>query len=322
MFETEPGLKPLPTYEHNGITRMRYAQLGYVALNVTSLERSRSFYESMVGLQYSGGGAGHVFFRHSDDHHNFVLHQAAEPGLRHIGWELEDEETVSDSFALLQHRRHDVRWLAPAECDFLHLDRGFVLTDPSGVKHAYYSGLSKFALEPFQPTVANILRLGHVVLKTDVYERALDFAFNEQNFRASDSVRGKIMFMRGFPSPFHHGLGIANSTKRGLHHVNFMVDSIDDVGRALSRFQANGVPIVYGPGRHPTSDSVFLYFLDPDGLTLEYSFGMERFDEHRPRKARVFESVSKLDTWNSRQDPAFAAVGSIATEGVLSNAHS
>ena len=66
-----------------------------------------------------------------------------------------------------------------------------------------------------------------------------------------------------------------------------MVTEIDDVGRGLARFKAKDVPVVYGPGRHPASTSVFLYFLDPDGMTLEYSFGMEQFPERRSRGRRA-----------------------------------
>ena len=36
-----------------------------------------------------------------------------------------------------------------------------------------------------------------------------------------------------------------------------------------------GVPIASGPRRHPPSDRMFLCYLDPDGITVEYGFGME-----------------------------------------------
>lgn len=46
------------------------------------------------------------------------------------------------------------------------------------------------------------------------------------------------------------------------------------------------MPVVFGPGRRPASTSVFLYFLDPDGMTLEYSFGMEEFPQIGARAPR------------------------------------
>jgi hypothetical protein len=57
---------------------------------------------------------------------------------------------------------------------------------------------------------------------------------------------------------------------------------------------------------------VFLYFLDLDGLTVEYSCGMEKFDEAEPRTPRQWpvEPLS-VDTWGSRRDPVTGAHGHI-----------
>ena len=38
----------------------------------------------------------------------------------------------------------------------------------------------------------------------------------------------------------------------------------DDIGKALYRIKQHDIKVVFGPGRHPPSDSVFFYFLDPD----------------------------------------------------------
>ena len=97
-----------------------------------------------------------------------------------------------------------------------------------------------------------------------------------------------------------------------LHHVNFMVTEINDIGRALHRLRAQGVPIVHGPGKHPTSGSIFLYFLDPDGITLEYSFGMEEFLEADAREPRLlFAAPESIDSSGTSRDLKMGAVGEI-----------
>src|SRR3546814_15587073 len=74
--------------------------------------------------------------------------------------------------------------------------------------------------------------------------------------------------------------------------------------------KAANVPIVFGPGRHEPSGSIFLYFLDPDGMTAEYSFGMEEFDEVGAREPRELEAKPEvLDTWGSVPDPRFGKGG-------------
>jgi 2,3-dihydroxy-p-cumate/2,3-dihydroxybenzoate 3,4-dioxygenase len=125
-------------------------------------------------------------------------------------------------------------------------------------------------------------------------------------------VEDKITFMRAHPNPFHHSLGISKSVKTSLHHVNFMVTEVDDIGKAMWRFQKEGIPVVNGPGRHPPSGSMFYYFLDPDELTVEYSFGMEEFPEEGARKHRVLTPVPEsFDFWGAPTDPRKSAIGEI-----------
>jgi 2,3-dihydroxy-p-cumate/2,3-dihydroxybenzoate 3,4-dioxygenase len=116
--------------------------------------------------------------------------------------------------------------------------------------------------------------------------------------------------MRSFPNPFHHGIGVARSDTPHFHHLNFMVSDIDDVGRLHTRLKKSHVPIVYGPGRHPISTSIFLYFLDPDGMTLEYSYGMETFPEESPREPRLLPRRPEWsDSWGSEPAPEFGKGG-------------
>ena len=57
---------------------------------------------------------------------------------------------------------------------------------------------------------------------------------------------------------------------------------------------------------------MFLYYLDPDGITVEYSFGMEEFPEQGARKPRVLAPVREsIDYWGAAVDPRKSAVGAI-----------
>lgn len=168
----------------------------------------------------------------------------------------------------------------------------------------------------YQPTVSKIARLGHVVVSFSDWDASIKFFREVMNFDTSDSIDGFINFMRCFPNPYHHTLGVSNAKLRGdrpgLHHVNFMVTDMDDIGRALNRMPENNIPIVFGPGRHPPSGSIFYYFLDPDGMTVEYSFGMEEFPEENPRKPRSLEPrPDSGDYWGSVPKEDWAQGGDI-----------
>ncbi len=195
----------------------------------------------------------------------------------------------------------------------LHQRRAFRLVEPfTGATFELYAGMREFS-DPFVPRLAKIQRIGHVVLRVPDFDAACAFYTDVLGFRISDAIDGQACFMRCHPSPYHHGIALIKSPRAQLHHVNFMVSEIDDIGRAIARFGRNGVPIVYGPGRHPPSGSVFLYFLEPDGLTLEYSFGMEEFPETDARRPRLFEPIREsYDYWSSFRDAErYAAIGAI-----------
>jgi 2,3-dihydroxy-p-cumate/2,3-dihydroxybenzoate 3,4-dioxygenase len=57
---------------------------------------------------------------------------------------------------------------------------------------------------------------------------------------------------------------------------------------------------------------MFFYFLDPDGITLEYSFGMEEFPEVGARAPRLMPNkMESIDYWGAVPDPRFAKIGAI-----------
>jgi 2,3-dihydroxy-p-cumate/2,3-dihydroxybenzoate 3,4-dioxygenase len=290
----------------------RYRRLGYVALNVADLERSTQFYREFVGLAPAGAAMnGEQLFRCSPRHHDVVLHQGT-AGLRRVGWEMEsahDVDKIRSHLEGLAIRSSDVPLTEQRE---LGIANAFRITEPNtGATFEYFNAFANASNE-FVPTVTNIVRLGHVVLHAANHKATEKFFIDELNFRASDRIEGAVTFLRCFPNPLHHSFGLGNSTENRLNHVNFMVTDMDDIGRALWRMRKADVPIVFGPGRHPPSGSVFLYFLDPDGITLEYSFGMEEFPEHDAREPRLLPpGLASIDFWGAIPDRKFASLGAI-----------
>lgn len=290
----------------------RYSKLGYIAINVSDLDRSAHFYEKMWGLQANGVDPdGTRYFRCSSDHHDLVLHQGV-PGLKRVGWQMESErdlDLLAEALVKLGHRIHEV---GNAETQRLRQGRSIRFSDPyTNATHEYYAACQT-EQAPWRPTLAKIERIGHLVLKAPQFREAVEFYTKVLNFRTSDAIGDVVNFMRCFPNPLHHSLGLSNSPATGLHHINFMVNEIDDIGTAIWRFNNNNVPVVRGPGRHPPSGSVFLYALDPDGITVEYSFGMEEFPEANPRQHRVLPAVPEsIDFWGGPTDKRLGKVGAV-----------
>jgi 2,3-dihydroxy-p-cumate/2,3-dihydroxybenzoate 3,4-dioxygenase len=298
---------------------IRYKKLGYVELTVTNLERSAAFYRDVVGLEPAGEGPeGERRFRCSDDPYAVVLHKADHPGFKRGGWMLEDEHQFDNLHKRLKQTSTAYECISVAECKSRGLGRATRTVEPNtGATLEFYMPANGTASVGWTPTLAKIQRLGHVVWSTPHYDKATAFFRDVLNFAPSDAIGDGITFYRAFPNPYHHGIGIGRGQRNQFHHLNFMVTEIDDVGRAFNRFRKKEVPVVFGPGRHIASGSVFLYFLDPDGLTLEYSFGMEEFPEFNPRAARVLPPVPEsIDSWGAVRDPRMTAIGEIAPYNV------
>lgn len=290
----------------------RYEKLGYAAINVTELERSVRFYRDLMGLELVSRDEHTAFLRCSRDHHNLVLCAAAEPGLKRAAYKLESQQDLEQAYAFVAAQGMAPRWLDQAECDALSQGPTFRAREPhSGLQLEFYERMTHLAL-PYQPTVTKIERIGHVVIGAREYEQSVATLGEVFNFAVSDFVENKFSWMRCFPNPLHHALAVGKSQRDHLHHINFMVTDIDDIGAAINRLRNAGVQIVFGPGRHLPSTSIFLYFLDPDGMTMEFSFGMEQLQEACARQPRMLEMHARtMDIWGSSPHEQFGKVGAI-----------
>lgn len=294
---------------------IRYSRLGYATLQVTDLERTARFYDDLVGLERCEAPEGEVWLRCSDKPYDIVLVEGDEPGLAAVGFEIENEKELQKAFDHIAGCGYSPEWTDSESCARHRVKAGFTFRNPdTGLLLDYYHGQEIVA--PFEPTLAKIARLGHVVLNVADYPTAHKFWVESLGLAISDHVPGRIAFLRAWPNALHHSFALVQGETDGLNHVNFMVEDIDDIGKGMNRMKKADVPIVFGPGRHEPSTSIFLYWLDPDGMSVEYSFGMEEIhehDEHVPRELEPKPEV--LDTWGSVADPRFGKTGKIIAHG-------
>ncbi len=282
---------------------IRYKRLGYAALHVTDVAKSAYFYSNIMGLKLEQRDARTAWLRCSDKPYDLVLEQGNLPGLARIGFELESRAEVTGAFDRISTVGLSPAWSGDTAFRFRNPDTGLELD--------FYADQPR-AASTFESTVTQIVRLGHVVMNVTNYAAAHRFWVDQLGFEISDHVPGKIAFLRCWPNPLHHSLALLSGEQDGLNHFNFMVTDIDDIGRAMNRMKKANVPIVFGPGRHLPSGSIFLYMLDPDGMSTEYSFGMEEFPETGARPPRVLEpKPDVLDMWGSIADPRFGKTGMI-----------
>lgn len=291
---------------------IRYSRLGYAHLQVTDLDASAAFYEETVGLQRAAAPDGEVWLRCSDKPYDLILTRGDVAGLAAVGFELESEAELDKAFAHVKGLGFSPAMRDAASSAERQVSRSFTFANPdTGLTVDFFVGQDR-ADEPYRHTVAKIARLGHVVINCKSYADAHKFWVEQLGFAISDHVPGRIAFLRAWPNALHHTFALLEGPEDSLNHFNFMVTDIDDVGQAMNRMKKADVPIVFGPGRHLPSTSIFIYFLDPDGMTTEYSFGMEEIEEVGGRGPRELEPKPEvLDTWGSIPDPRFGKGGKI-----------
>jgi 2,3-dihydroxy-p-cumate/2,3-dihydroxybenzoate 3,4-dioxygenase len=174
--------------------------------------------------------------------------------------------------------------------------------DPSGnsmdlVLRAHASGVRFFPSRD-----CGVWSFSHIGMRTTDPKRDEAFWTGTLNARVSDRI-GDAPLMR--IDEVHHKIALFPSSFAGVQHINHQVHDLDDVMRSYYFLLGQGVRILFGPGRHPTSGAVFLYFEGPEGMVYEYSTGVrlikpEEEASYRPRK---FPSIaSSFCMWGSRPD--------------------
>ena len=100
----------------------------------------------------------------------------------------------------------------------------------------------------------------------------------------------------------HHRLALFPADGPGVQHINFQVETVDDIMRSHYFLSERQVRIVFGPGRHPSSGARFLYFEGPEGMVYEYSQGVRLIEDpaYRPRQF-PFEDLS-FCMWGAKPD--------------------
>ncbi len=136
---------------------------------------------------------------------------------------------------------------------------------------------------------ARIERLGHVVLETPSFERALDWYLENLGLIVSDFLyfpgqreRGPTMaFMRcdrGATPADHHTLAMHLGPGRRYVHSAYQVADLDALAAGGEFLKERGYTRAWGVGRHIQGSQIFDYWRDPDSVMVEHFADGDMFD--------------------------------------------
>jgi len=271
--------------------------IAYVRSGAADLAAAVDFATRIVGLELVDGGEPGVAHLRADARHHCLALVEGESGVIASGFTVADEDALALAETELEQRGITVTRGDAAACRSRRVREFVGLHDPFGNRIELVVGQQTLGRPVAFSRRAGITEFGHVCLDAPDVRDAYRFWSSTFNAKVSDWIGDGACLMR--IDPVHHKLAVFQADEPGLCHVNFQVAEIDDVFRNWHFLVDHGVTIEMGPGRHPQSTAVFLYFLGPEGFTYEYSFGVRRIEDDATWTPRYFDpdELGSIDMW-------------------------
>ena len=261
---------------------IKVVDIRYVHLGTGDVNRAVTFATDIVGLELVGQENGRAYLRGDDRDHN-ICYFDGDPKDHTVGLEVDTFDELDAAARELEAHGVEVRRGTDAECETRRVMGFITFEDPTGnrfdlVVRPYHSGRRFFPSRD-----AGITEFSHIGLRTSDAPRDERFWTTLFNFRANDWI-GDAALMSF--DKVHHRVALFPSDRPGVQHINFQVETVDDIMRSNYFLEDRQVHIAFGPGRHATSGARFLYFDGPDGVIYEYSCGVRIIedDDYRPRQ--------------------------------------
>jgi 2,3-dihydroxy-p-cumate/2,3-dihydroxybenzoate 3,4-dioxygenase len=275
--------------------------LRYVRLGSRDLAAATEYARTILGLELVRREGDAVYLRGDDRDHTLVYFEG-DAADHTTGWEVADPAALDAAGAELESRKIQVRRGSRVECEKRYVGDFLSFADPSGNRHELVAGARSGATRFSSSRDCGVWSFSHIGLRTTEAARDETFWTTVMNARVSDRI-GAAPLLR--IDEVHHRVALFPSQHAGVQHVNHQVHGVDDVMRSYYFLREQRVKIVFGPGRHPTSGAVFLYFEGPDGMVYEYSTGVrlikaEEEPGYRPRQFPF--APESFCMWGSRPD--------------------
>ena len=273
----------------------------YVRLNTRDVGAATEYAQRILGLEVARRERKSVYFK-SDQRDHTLVYTEGDPAVQIAGFDVTSRDELDAAAATIESHKLEVRRGSRTECEQRYVDDFISFRDPSGnlielVYRPLHSGKRYHGERD-----AGITGFSHIGLRTTDPVRDEKFWTEVCSARVSDRI-GAAALLR--IDEVHHKIALFPSTFPGVQHINHQVGGIDDIMRSWYFLKEQGVRIVFGPGRHPTSSAMFLYFEGPDGMVYEYSAGVRLIakEDEATYQPRQFPFAPEgFCMWGSRPD--------------------
>lgn len=280
--------------------------MGHVAMRVTSLERSVDFMRRTLGLRETRRDGGVAYLTSNEKHHELQLIAASEPGLDHVGLELESEDGLERTCerALAAGGRE-----LPARDSEPGLGPCRRIEGPDDIVYELYAGMHRAPIAKDAYLGSPVRRFGHLTFHIAEPQDTVRFWTDGLGFRISDELEG-IVWARCDVN--HHGLAVAplEGTPK-LHHHAWEVQDVAALSHWCDGLAGQGLRLLWGPVRHGPGFNVATYVTDPDGGAVEvYTDLLKIYDDAGYVPIDWESDLAALDMWGAGPPPGMWEAGS------------
>jgi len=271
--------------------------IAYVRSGVADLAAATRFATGIVGLELAAPAEEGVAHLRADHRHHCLALVEGPSGVISSGFTVAGPDALAAAETELERGGITVRRGSAQQARSRRVREFIAFDDPFGNRLELVSQQETITRPVAFTRPAGITEFGHLCLDAPDVHEAYRFWSTRFNARVSDWIGDAACLLR--VDPVHHKLAVFRGERPGLCHLNFQVATIDDVFRNWHFLVSRGVEIEMGPGRHPQSTAVFLYFLGPEGFTYEYSFGVRRIEDDAAWIPRTFDPAEpgSIDMW-------------------------
>jgi 3,4-dihydroxy-9,10-secoandrosta-1,3,5(10)-triene-9,17-dione 4,5-dioxygenase len=268
--------------------------LGYLTVSTAEIDRWRRFAFGVLGFaEGSGPDPSALYLRMDERAARIIVVPGQSDRVLTIGWEVRDHAALERVEAALDRAGVAFKQLSVDEAGDRRVEEVITFEDPSGTTLEVFHGAVLDHSPVITPFGAKFVTgdqgLGHVVVPATDPKAMFEFYTDVLGFRSRGAFRvplpkefGPVRVRFLGINERHHSMAIvpaAHQRDPGVVHVMVEVDTLDAVGRALDRIQAEGVQLSSTLGRHTNDKMVSFYVRAPGDWDIEFGTDGVRVDE-------------------------------------------
>ena len=268
--------------------------LGYITLSTNEIDRWRHFAFGVLGFaEGKGPDPSALYLRMDERAARIVVVPGETDRVLTIGWEVRDHAALQQVKATLDGAGVAFKQLSVDEAEARRVEEVITFEDPAGHTLEVFHGPVLDHSPVITPFAAKFVTgdqgLGHVVVPATDPNGLFDFYTEVMGFRSRGAFRvpmpkefGPVRVRFLGINERHHSLAIcpaAHLRDPRVVHIMVEVDTLDAVGQALDRINAEGIQLSSTLGRHTNDKMVSFYVRAPGDWDIEFGTDGMRVDE-------------------------------------------